>query len=69
ALRPEGLAAIPDPDGPAVVARAVFTGQVTRLTLYPARGGADLRPGMPELVVHTLRADMPEGTRVRVELA
>uniref|UniRef100_B8DQ03 ABC transporter related n=1 Tax=Nitratidesulfovibrio vulgaris (strain DSM 19637 / Miyazaki F) TaxID=883 RepID=B8DQ03_NITV9 len=69
ALRPEGLAATPDPDGPAVVARAVFTGQVTRLTLCPARAGTDLRPGMPVLVVHTLRADLPEGTRVRVELA
>lgn len=69
ALRPEGLAAIPDPDGPAVVARAVFTGQVTRLTLSPARAADAPRPGMPELVVHTLRTDMPEGTRVRVELA
>lgn len=77
ALRPEGLAAIPDPDGPAVVARAVFTGQVIRLTLVPARtaGRASARgegqplAAVPELVVHTLRADMPEGTRVRVELA
>lgn len=85
ALRPEGLAATPDPDGPAVVTRAVFTGQVTRLTLAPVRAPisapvrAPLRgpartegarpSGVPELVVHTLRADMPEGTRVRVELA
>ena len=77
ALRPEGLAAIPDPDGPAVVARAVFTGQVTRLTLVPARravpasarGEGQSLAAAPELVVHTLRADMPEGTRVRVELA
>ncbi|MEG6504684.1 ABC transporter ATP-binding protein [Nitratidesulfovibrio sp. 1201_IL3209] len=68
ALRPEGLAAIPDPDGFAVVVRAVFTGQVTRLTLAPARMAGGPRPGAPELVVHTLRADMPEGTRVRVEL-
>lgn len=80
ALRPEGLAAIPDPDGPAVVARAVFTGQVIRLTLVPARPAGPAGPASargegqplaaaPELVVHTLRADMPEGTRVRVELA
>ncbi|EGY25601.1 ABC transporter family protein [Desulfovibrio sp. A2] len=77
ALRPEGLAAIPDPDGPAVVARAVFTGQVTRLTLVPARmaarepvrGDGPSLPAVPQLVVHTLRADMPEGTRVRVTLA
>lgn len=72
ALRPEGLAAIPDPGGPAVVARAVFTGQVTRLTLVPtrmaARGDGPSLPAVPQLVVHTLRADMPEGTRVRVEL-
>ncbi|WMW64182.1 ATP-binding cassette domain-containing protein [Nitratidesulfovibrio liaohensis] len=69
ALRPEGLAVIPDPDGPAVVTRAVFTGQVTRLAPAPARAADGPRPGLPELVVHTLRADMPEGTRVRVELA
>ncbi|WP_035067356.1 ABC transporter ATP-binding protein [Nitratidesulfovibrio termitidis] len=90
ALRPEGLVAIPDPDGPAVVTRAVFTGQVNRLTLAPARAAGVAKPGLaglaelaglaglaelaklpelPELVVHSLRADMPEGTRVRVELA
>lgn len=74
ALRPEGLTAIPDPVGAAVVTRAVFTGQVTRLTLTPARvEGVPLpaapRSGVPELVVHTLRTDMPTGTRVRVELA
>lgn len=69
ALRPEGLTAIPDPLGAAVVARAVFTGQVTRLTLAPARAEGVPLPGVPELVVHTLRTDMPTGTRVRVELA
>lgn len=69
ALRPEALAVIPDPDGPAVVARAAFTGQVVRLTLTPVRTGGGLRPGASELVAHTLRSDLQEGARVRVELA
>lgn len=78
ACGPEGLAAIPDRTAPPWSARAVFTGQVTRpgwsrRTLRPGRQAyvhSGVRSlGVPELVVHTLRADMPEGTRVRVELA